>query len=213
MTPADEAAPAAGSRLLDVRTPATRFRLVAVIEAITWALLLAGMGLKYGAGIESATMVVGMLHGIAFVAYLVVTLLTARALRWDVTVTLLALAASVPPFFTVAFEWWAKREGYLGELSAADPAAHRAGKLPEREPDDHLLWAILVTFLCFAPFGIAAWIMSAKVGQRWADSDRAGAVRAADQARNLILLAVLAGVVVAVFAVLLATVGPPGQSG
>lgn len=200
------------ARFFDLSTPARRFRLVAVIEAITWALLLAGMGLKYGAGIESATMIVGSLHGAAFVAYVVVTLLSARALGWDVTVTLLALAASVPPFFTVAFEWWAKREGYLAELSLADPAAHRRGTLPEHEPDDHLLWAVLVTFLCFPPFGIAAWVMSARVGRRWADADRAGAVRAADQARNLILLAVLAGVAVAVLAGLLATIGPPGGS-
>lgn len=194
----------------DISTPARRFRLVAVIEAITWALLLIGMGVKYGAGIEAATMVVGMLHGLAFAAYVLVVVLSVRPLRWDWTVTLLALAAAVPPFFTILFEWWAKRKGYLAELSTGDGVALEVDTVPEREPADHLLWAILVTFLCFPPFGIAAWVMSSKVGQRWADGDRAGAQQAADKARNLVLLSVLAGIVVAVFAVLLVTVGPPG---
>lgn len=104
----------------DFSTPAKRFRFIAVIEAITWALLLIGMGVKYGADVESATMVVGMLHGIAFIAYVILAILAARALNWDWKVLGLALIASLPPFFSLVFEWWAKKEGHLGELSNAE---------------------------------------------------------------------------------------------
>ena len=99
----------------DLAHPAPRFRLIALIEAITWALLLIGMGIKYGAGVDSATMVPGMLHGIAFVAYVVITLWTAVELKWNWKVTALALLASIPPFFSLLFEWWAQRRGHLND--------------------------------------------------------------------------------------------------
>ena len=104
----------------NVSTAAKRFRLIAVIEAITWGLLIIGMIVKYGAGIESATMIPGSLHGAAFVAYVIITVLTARTLKWDLKVTALALIASIPPFFSVWFEQWAKRNGHLGELSDSE---------------------------------------------------------------------------------------------
>ncbi|AUH69446.1 MULTISPECIES: DUF3817 domain-containing protein [Gordonia] len=103
--------------VFDVSTPAKRFRLIAVIEAITWGLLLISMGVKYGAGIDAATMVPGALHGVAFVVYLIITVLTARSLKWNLKVLALALVASIPPFFTVWFEQWASKNGHLGELS------------------------------------------------------------------------------------------------
>lgn len=106
--------------VFDISTAARQFRMIAVIEAITWGLLLIGMAVKYGAGIDSATMVPGALHGAAFVIYLIVTLVAARKLKWDLKVLALALVASIPPFFTVWFEQWAKKNGHLGELSDSE---------------------------------------------------------------------------------------------
>ena len=64
-------------------TPALLFRRVAVAEAITWALLLTGMFLKYVTGTtELGVRVFGMLHGVVFVAYGVVTLVVAVDQRW-----------------------------------------------------------------------------------------------------------------------------------
>lgn len=103
------------------------FQVVAIIEAITWGLLLIGMVVKYGADIESATMVPGMLHGIAFIAYVVVAIVTAVKLRWSIGVTIAALAASLPPFFTVIFEVWAKKYGYL--LAPDDRLAASTGEV------------------------------------------------------------------------------------
>jgi integral membrane protein len=104
------------------RTAATVFRIVAVAEALSWLGLLAGMYVKYVPQTsEAGVQVFGPIHGGIFVAYVVVALVAGRVLRWDVRTTLLALAASVPPLVTVAFERWASRTGRLpiGEVAPA----------------------------------------------------------------------------------------------
>jgi integral membrane protein len=108
---------------LQPRTVATAFRVVAVAEALSWIGLLAGMYVKYGPGTtEAGVHVFGPVHGAVFVAYVLVTLAAARVLRWPWRTTVLALAASVPPLVTVAFERWASRRG---ALPGRQPAAAR----------------------------------------------------------------------------------------
>jgi integral membrane protein len=99
----------------DEHAVVTAFRLVALAEAVSWLGLLIGMFFKYvvDAG-EGGVKVFGPLHGTVFLTYLVVTLLTWRHQRWSPPVALLALAASIPPFCTVAFEVWARRTSRLG---------------------------------------------------------------------------------------------------
>ena len=107
-------------------TPALLFRRVAVAEAITWALLLTGMFLKYVTETtELGVRVFGMLHGVVFVAYGVVTLVVAVDQRWRPGRTLVALACAVPPFATVPFDRWLERRHPLADswrLRATDPA-------------------------------------------------------------------------------------------
>lgn len=90
------------------------FRAVAVLEALSWAGLLAGMYVKYltEAG-DLGVRVFGPVHGGVFLGYLLLTVLVARRQRWSMVTTALGLAASVPPFTTVAFEVWARRTGHL----------------------------------------------------------------------------------------------------
>ena len=115
------ALPVAGLLWLRAQDPAhseravvTAFRVVALAEAVSWLGLLVGMFFKYVADAgERGVQVFGPIHGTVFLAYVVVALVTARAQRWSVPVTLLALAASVPPFCTLAFEEWARRTGRL----------------------------------------------------------------------------------------------------
>jgi integral membrane protein len=98
----------------DPSTLRTLFRVTAVVEAITWAGLLVGMAFKYVvSGDETGVHVFGPLHGGAFIAYVVVTLVTARAFGWRLRTSALALAASIPPLATWAFEAWADRTGRL----------------------------------------------------------------------------------------------------
>ncbi|MFC5491933.1 DUF3817 domain-containing protein [Nocardioides caricicola] len=107
-------------------SPRLFFRRVAIAEAITWALLLAGMFLKYVTETtELGVQVFGMVHGVVFVAYCVTTVLVAVDQRWSFGRTLLGLAAAVPPFFTVLFDWYAERRGAIADtwrLRDADPS-------------------------------------------------------------------------------------------
>ncbi|MBT0568236.1 DUF3817 domain-containing protein [Williamsia sp. CHRR-6] len=101
----------------DLSTTAKRFRFIAVLEAITWVALLIAMFFKWVLGHDKAVSVPGMVHGIVFIAFVVISLVTARALSWGRNVTLLALVSSIPPFGTLVFEAWAQRNGHLAELS------------------------------------------------------------------------------------------------
>ena len=102
------------SSLTSPRTVAGVFRVVAVAEAVSWALLLAGMFVKWVLGTsEVGVQLAGPVHGAVFVAYVLVTLVAWRTLRWSSGTAVLALAASVPPFTTLWFERWAQRAGRL----------------------------------------------------------------------------------------------------
>ncbi len=90
------------------------FRTIAFVEAITWTGLLIGMVLKHVTETtDMAVTVFGWLHGIAFPAYLLVTLFAASALRWSRNVTLIALAAGIPPLLTIVAERWLTARGHL----------------------------------------------------------------------------------------------------
>lgn len=89
----------------------TLFRAVAIAEACSWAGLLIGMFFKYVVvGNDIGVTVFGPIHGALFVAYGVITLLTARTLHWSVGTTVLALAASIPPLATLWFEARRRRQ-------------------------------------------------------------------------------------------------------
>ena len=97
-------------------TPARLFRLVARAEAVTWALLLAGMFLKHVTRTtELGVPVFGMLHGVVFIAYCVAAVVVGVDQRWSPGRLLAGLVAAVPPFATLAFERYAVRAGLLDD--------------------------------------------------------------------------------------------------
>ena len=85
---------------------------------------------------ELGVQVFGMVHGVVFIAYGLVTILVAVDQRWSLGRLVLGLAAAVPPFATLPFERYAERRGLLGDawLSRADSptAAQRARVLAAR---------------------------------------------------------------------------------
>ena len=102
------------------------FRRVAVAEAFTWAGLLAGMFLKYVTETtEVGVQVFGMLHGIVFIGYVLVTLVVGVDQQWSRGRILFGLACAVPPFLTLGFERYAVRHDLLADrwrLSTTEPA-------------------------------------------------------------------------------------------
>ncbi|PRY09791.1 DUF3817 domain-containing protein [Kineococcus rhizosphaerae] len=105
--------------------PARWFKVIATFEAISWTALLVAMFLKWivHAPHEGGVPVVGMVHGVGFVVYLLSTAWAARTLRWDLRLTAVGLAAGVPPFGTVVFERWLVRHGRLTPRSARSSSA------------------------------------------------------------------------------------------
>jgi integral membrane protein len=110
-------------------SPRRLFRTVAVAEAVTWALLLGGMFLKYVTETtELGVRIGGMLHGVVFVAYLLTTVVVSTDARWSLKRTVLGLLASIPPFFTIWFDVASERQGALPErwrLTHAEPTGLR----------------------------------------------------------------------------------------
>lgn len=84
-----------------------RFRVAAFAEALSWAGLLLGMFFKYViVHNEIGVKVMGPIHGLLFVIYLVCTIHAMQKLNQPMKVMLIGLLAGVPPFTTVIFERW-----------------------------------------------------------------------------------------------------------
>ncbi len=96
--------------------PLSLFRRVAIAEAITWALLLIGMFLKYVTETtDLGVRIFGMIHGIVFIGYVVTTVVVWVDQRWTARRGVVALVAAVPPFVTLIVELLAVRRGWAGE--------------------------------------------------------------------------------------------------
>lgn len=86
------------------------FRVTAIAEAFSWAGLLVGMYLKHVAEVTAmGVWLFGRLHGALFIAYLAATFWVARAERWSLGRTAVAVLASIPPLTSLLFERWVSR--------------------------------------------------------------------------------------------------------
>ncbi|GGA65704.1 hypothetical protein GCM10011490_15460 [Pseudoclavibacter endophyticus] len=95
-------------------TPKLLLRTASIAEAVTWALLLIGMLVKYG--FDGTGMIVtigGSLHGAVFIAYLFCGFIVGVNQRFSWLMCALVLLAAIPPFATLLFDWWAERRGLL----------------------------------------------------------------------------------------------------
>jgi integral membrane protein len=82
----------------------TTFEVVATIEGVSLLVLLGvAMPLKYLGGMPMATQVVGLLHGLAFIAYAVVVIDALATRHWSKRTATLGLIAAFLPAGTFAF--------------------------------------------------------------------------------------------------------------
>lgn len=100
----------------DLRTTAGRFRLVALLEAVSWVGLLVGMFFKYVGSprTEVGVKIFGPVHGGIFIAFLVAALFAGLAYKWGAGTWLLALLGSIVPLGSVIFLIWADKTARLG---------------------------------------------------------------------------------------------------
>ena len=114
-------------------TPRSLFRAVAVAEALTWALLLAGMYVKYIAQVTDRLVPpAGAVHGFVFLCFISVTLFVWVNQRWSVSTGVLGVASAFVPFATVAFEHRRRIRGQLDGGWRLAPGGSEPQNLPER---------------------------------------------------------------------------------
>jgi integral membrane protein len=76
-------------------------RITALLEGLSFLVLLGiAMPLKYMFDKPEMVRIVGMAHGVLFVAYIVLVIVVRELVKWNLKQTALALIASVLPFGT-----------------------------------------------------------------------------------------------------------------
>ena len=98
MTETADAAPVAARPATPVAARA--LRVIAVIEALSWLALIVCTIVKYSTDPHKqlGVQIMGPVHGVLFVVYVLLTLEVRRRIRWNGRTTLIVLADSIIPF-------------------------------------------------------------------------------------------------------------------
>lgn len=98
-------------------------------------------------------------------------------------------------------EWQGQQPGWGGQQPGWGQQPAYPGY--QQEPDNYLVWAILVTVLCCLPFGIVSIVYSSKVSALWAQGRYAEAQGAANNAKKWAIIGAVSAVVAwVIFAVI-----------
>ena len=89
------------------------FRYVAIAEATSFLILLVCSVLKRTADFEEGVPVMGAIHGMLFLAYVVIALSVRGAAGWTAKQTLGVLIGAVLPFGGFVVDRWLARTGQL----------------------------------------------------------------------------------------------------
>ena len=113
--------------------PRTFYRIVAIAEAVTWTLLIAGMLLKYVADAGGLPVLIGgSLHGFVFITYALTAVLVGVNQRWSVKQIVAAVATAIVPYATIPFDRRLDRRGLLDgdwrHTATDDPARPHLGE-------------------------------------------------------------------------------------
>mgnify|MGYP001627363191 FL=1 len=90
---------------MKINTLIGQLRLLAILEGISYISFGLTMPLKYMWDIKGPNYVVGMAHGVLFIAYCLWVVVCHNEYKWDVKKTLILLIASLIPFGT----FWAEK--------------------------------------------------------------------------------------------------------
>ena len=95
-------------------TPKAIFGTFALIEMLTWALLIAAIIAEETVGIASNLFfIAGATHGFAFIAYSATAVLVAVNQRWPIARGTVAVMLAIVPFATVPFEKYLEKRKQL----------------------------------------------------------------------------------------------------
>jgi integral membrane protein len=94
-----------------------RFRRVALIEATTFLMLLVASAIKNTGGNEIGVKILGPIHGLLFIAYVVMALNLRESAGWTGKQTVWILVGAVLPFGGYVVDWWLARRERAGLAS------------------------------------------------------------------------------------------------
>lgn len=81
------------------RTPLHRLKMVGYLEALSFVvLLLIAMPIKYLGGNPKPVQIIGMLHGVLFMLYVLALIHATTAYAWSMRIFLFGCVAAVIPF-------------------------------------------------------------------------------------------------------------------
>jgi integral membrane protein len=100
--------------------PVRLFRIVAILEATSFLMLLVATYVKYAHEEPVGVQILGPLHGALFLAYVALALNLRSRAGWSLRTTALVLAAGVVPAGGYAADRWISRQRF--EAPAADAA-------------------------------------------------------------------------------------------
>jgi integral membrane protein len=90
------------------------FRYVALVEATTFLALLVASVVKNTGGGETGVQILGPIHGLLFIAYVVFALNLRSELAWTNKQTFWILVGAVLPFGGYVVDWWLARRERAG---------------------------------------------------------------------------------------------------
>jgi len=146
------------------RTPLTLFRTLAIAEAISWTLLIAGLIVRATTGWAPAVTIGGGIHGFVFLSYGATVVLVALNNRWKAGPTAAALVSAIVPYATIPAEVWLHRRGLLAGAWRRDVDA---GAADARWYDRPLAWFLArpwVLFLLIAVLVVGVFAVLLLVG-------------------------------------------------
>jgi len=95
------------------RSPVSLFRVLAIAEAITWALLISALIARAAGMTPLVVTIAGGIHGFVFLSYGATAVLLAFNQRWRPGVAAVTILSAVVPFATIPIEIWLARSGRL----------------------------------------------------------------------------------------------------
>ena len=93
-------------------------RYIAFAEATSFIALLIASVVKRTGGSELGVQILGPIHGVLFIAYVVIVFNVRAEFGWSGKVTFWVLVAAIVPFGGYAVDWWLLRD--RGSDAAAD---------------------------------------------------------------------------------------------
>lgn len=87
-----------------------RFRLISILENLSWIYLIYCCYLKYNLGNADAVSMPGRIHGGLFCLYLLLLLFAMLDAKWSIAKSFVIFLTSLFPFVPFFIEPWLKRE-------------------------------------------------------------------------------------------------------